>query len=233
MGIEHHLLALARIGPDEHHPAVAEPDLRHLHRHGDPRDQHHLMAPVELVGLARREAQRHEGRRRRGRTLPSPGRRVPAHRVIAPRIAEPAQLLEDTDERQPLPARPGSVRRQQPVQLVPPGPDLRLRLDFPLIDEFRRAAAQNPAHDLPGDVQLPADLLDGLLLDEIRTTDLGDRLHNQHPNLGSRSSLGSTVDPHAKEVPFGSRSPRKRGPYSMPNNSLTITSGFPKLRSPA
>jgi hypothetical protein len=36
------LLHLARAGADEDHPAVAEPDLRHLHRHGDAVDRHHL-----------------------------------------------------------------------------------------------------------------------------------------------------------------------------------------------
>lgn len=35
MRVEHHLLALAHIGPGEHHPAVAKPDMRHLHRHGN------------------------------------------------------------------------------------------------------------------------------------------------------------------------------------------------------
>jgi hypothetical protein len=36
------LLHLARAGADEDHPAVAEPDMRHLHRHGDAVDRHHL-----------------------------------------------------------------------------------------------------------------------------------------------------------------------------------------------
>ena len=53
MGVEDHLLALARVGTDKHHPAVAEPDMSHLHRDGHARNQHHLMAPVELVSLAR------------------------------------------------------------------------------------------------------------------------------------------------------------------------------------
>jgi hypothetical protein len=218
VGVEHHLLRLARIGPHEQHPAVAEPDLRHLHRHRDPGDQHHLVAPVELVGLARREAQRHERRHRRRGPLALPAGRVPPHRVVAALVAEPAQLLEDPDQRQPLPARPRRIHRQQPVELLSPRPDLRLRLHLPLVDELRRPAAHHPPHGLPRNLQLPADLLDRLLLDEIRAPDLGDRLHNQHPNLGSRSSLGSTVDPHAKGVPFGSRSPRKRGPYSTPIN---------------
>ena len=33
VGVEHHLLALARIGPHEQHAAVAEPDMRDLDRH--------------------------------------------------------------------------------------------------------------------------------------------------------------------------------------------------------
>ena len=71
--VEHHLLRLARIGPHEQHPAVAQPDMRHLHRHGRAVDQHDLVAPVELVGLARRKAQRDKGanRRRRAVTLPA------------------------------------------------------------------------------------------------------------------------------------------------------------------
>jgi len=63
MGVEHHLLALARIGPHEHHPGMAEPNVGNLGRHCCPVDQDDLVAPVELVGLARIEAQRYEGRR--------------------------------------------------------------------------------------------------------------------------------------------------------------------------
>jgi hypothetical protein len=57
--IEHHLLRLARVGAHEKHPAVAQPQVRHLHRHRRAADQHDLVAPVKLVGLARGEAQRH------------------------------------------------------------------------------------------------------------------------------------------------------------------------------
>jgi hypothetical protein len=32
--VKYHLLRLARIGAHEQHPAVAQPDVRHLHRHG-------------------------------------------------------------------------------------------------------------------------------------------------------------------------------------------------------
>ena len=55
VGVENHLLRLARIGAHEHHAAVAEADMRGLHdrRHAVQHDD--LMAPIELVGLARRE----------------------------------------------------------------------------------------------------------------------------------------------------------------------------------
>ena len=38
-------------------------------------------------------------------------------------------------------------------------------------------------------------LLDGLAVDERRPAGLGDRLHSQHPNLGSQHRTGTTVDP--------------------------------------
>jgi len=60
MGVEHHLLGLARIGAHEQHAAVAQPDMRHLDGDRHPVDQHDLVRPVELVGLSRREAQRHK-----------------------------------------------------------------------------------------------------------------------------------------------------------------------------
>jgi hypothetical protein len=52
MGIEHHLLRLARIGPHEQHPAVAKPDMGDLHDHRHAAQHDDFMAPVELVGLA-------------------------------------------------------------------------------------------------------------------------------------------------------------------------------------
>ena len=57
--------------------------MRDLHRHRHAVDQHDLVAPVELVGLARREAQRHEGRRRCRAARAVPARGVAPHRVVA------------------------------------------------------------------------------------------------------------------------------------------------------
>jgi len=61
VGIEHHLLALAGIGADEEHPTMAQPDMRHLDLGRDASQHHVLVAPVELVGLARREDERDIG----------------------------------------------------------------------------------------------------------------------------------------------------------------------------
>ena len=131
--VEHHLLALARIGPHERHPTVAEPHVGDLDRHGDAVDQHHLVAPVELVGLARFEDQRHERRRGPRAALAPPDRSVAPDGIIPALVAETAEVLEDPQQRHPLPAAPSCVRGQQPVELVPPRPKLRLGLDAALV----------------------------------------------------------------------------------------------------
>ena len=61
VGVENHLLRLARIGAHEHHAAVAKADVRDLHRRRHAVHHNDLVAPVELVGLARRKRQRHIG----------------------------------------------------------------------------------------------------------------------------------------------------------------------------
>ena len=51
MGVKHHLLRLARIGPNKRHPAVAEADMRHLDGRGRAIDQDNFLAPVEPIRL--------------------------------------------------------------------------------------------------------------------------------------------------------------------------------------
>jgi hypothetical protein len=157
------------------------------------------MAPVELVRLPRREAERHVGRGGRLALPAPPSRRVPPNSIVAAVVAQPAQLLEDADQRQALPARPRRVRGQEAVQLVTPGADLRLGLGASLVAEIRLLRADDLAHRPPRHPQLADDRLDRLPLDEIGATDLRGSpvgsnqwrlhwltLHNQHPNLGSR-----------------------------------------------
>ena len=73
--LEYHLLAFARKHLDQIHPAVAQPHLRCLDRARRARQDRLFVAPVELVDLARIEAQRHMGLRGRQRSAPAaPGR---------------------------------------------------------------------------------------------------------------------------------------------------------------
>ena len=94
VGVEHHLLRLARISPHEHHPAVAEPHMRRLQRHRHAVQDDDLVAPVELVGLAGREAQRHISVGGRPLEPLAPGHRIATNRGVATLVAETAQLLE-------------------------------------------------------------------------------------------------------------------------------------------
>jgi hypothetical protein len=123
--VEHHLLGLARISPHEQHPAVAQPDMRDLHGHRRAVDQHDLVRPVELVGLARRKAQRHIGFRCRRPVLDPPLLGVTPHRIVAALITGSVQLFEHPDQRQPLTRRLALVRQQQTVELSPPWIDPR------------------------------------------------------------------------------------------------------------
>ena len=89
MRVEQHLLCLARIGPHIHGPRRAQSHMRDLHAHRLARDLHVLMAPVELIGLARSEQQRDERRRIHHiatSRLPPAGR-ITANRVV--RAVEP------------------------------------------------------------------------------------------------------------------------------------------------
>ena len=135
VGVEHHLLCLARIAPHEQHPAVAEPDMGGLHHHRYAIQQNHLVAPVELVGFSRRKAQRDVGRSRGFSALLAPPSGVTAHGVVTAVIAASAQLFEDPDQRQLLASSLGRVPCQQSVEFCCPSSQLRPRLDNTLVLE--------------------------------------------------------------------------------------------------
>src|SRR6202165_1429565 len=96
-----------------------------------------------------------------------------------------------------------------------PRPNFRGRLRPALIFELGRIGSEHLPNDLPRDPKLPADRLDRPLLNEIRPADLRNRLHDQHPELGLHVPW-KPVCTLIPGVPFGCRSPRKRGPYSTP-----------------
>ena len=135
--VEHHLLALARIGADQEHPAVAEPDVRHLDRGGHPAEHHHFVRPVELVGFARRKPQRDEYRALL-RLLATPLAHVTLHAVVGALVTLGAQELKQPLRRQPLACRTLAVRLQHRVEPSNKGPEPRLRLNLALVAKLGR-----------------------------------------------------------------------------------------------
>ena len=98
-------------------------------------------------------------------------------------------------------------RKQQAIQPIPPWPDFGKRLCRAFVMELGRIRADNLPYDLPRHAQVPANLLDRLLLNEKRPANLGDCFHNQHSNLGlpnSRRPLWT----HSPGVPIGCKSPK-------------------------
>lgn len=88
MSVEHHLLALTRIGSHEHHARVAEPDMSDFDGHRHAVEQDDFVAPVELIGLAGRKAQWYEDGGCRGGLLLAPTSGIAAYGVIAALIAK-------------------------------------------------------------------------------------------------------------------------------------------------
>lgn len=61
MGVEPHLMALARIRHQPKRTAGAQLQVRHLHAPVNAADQQTLLAPIELKRLGQRKRQRHKG----------------------------------------------------------------------------------------------------------------------------------------------------------------------------
>src|SRR5258707_9117341 len=96
------------------------------------------------------------------------------------------------------------MRKQQFIELISPGADLRKRLRLSLVAEFGRLRSDHLPHDLPRDSQLTADQFDRLALYKKRTADLRNRFQNQHPSLGFQRIMEASV------------APQPRGPDWMP-----------------
>ena len=132
------------------------------------------------------------GGRRCHRFLLRPGGRVSPDRIIATVISLSPEFLKNADASQSLALGLPRVHRQHLVEHVLPRPDLRQRLNGSLIGELRRTGPDHLAHRVPRYSQLPADLLDRLLVLKIRPPDLRYRLHDQHPTLCSPMTSGAS-----------------------------------------
>jgi hypothetical protein len=196
--------------------AKARSDVRHLHRHCRAVDQHDLVAPVELVGFTRIEAQRHIGIDGRRGLLPIPAPGVASHRVVAAFIAKLTKRLIDPHQCQPFAPQFGCIRCQQPIQFSLPPAELRQRLNLALIGELTRPGAQDLAHRVARDVLLADDLLDRFAPHEELAPDARNRVHALHLPHPSRLLDGQCARATLKGVNIGRRSPASGGQNCTP-----------------
>ncbi len=186
MRVEHQFLGLARIGAHEHHPAVTEADVRHLHGRRHAVHQRDFVAPVELVGLARRKAQWNIGLSRRCAARVRQVALMPTDGVIAPAIAQTSATPRYFGSAS-AGGRPAFLRSQEakPQAGRARGPS-SAEAGCLARTELRRVRTEDLPNHLPRNPQFAADRLDRFTLNKIGTTDLRDRLHNQHLKLGLR-----------------------------------------------
>ena len=110
---------------------------------------------------------------------------MPPDRTVAAFIAKSLQLFINPDPCQPFPRRSRRIDRKQLVKCLAPSPHPRKRLVLTLVMELRLTRAQNFAHHFARDLQLAADLLDRLSMNQRKAPYLCNRLHNQHPKTNA------------------------------------------------
>jgi hypothetical protein len=140
-----------------------------------------LVAPVELVGFAGIEPQRHKRLRRRPGPFRPPALHEPVHAVVRAVVAAAAKLLEQPDRRTPLAPRKLVFGLENRRQRLDPGSQSTLRLDLPFVDELGRARAKDLAHRVARNPKLPRNPLNPLAVLKMLEPDPPDRLHARHP----------------------------------------------------
>ena len=122
VGVEEHLVGLQRVGAQQERSAVAELEVGDLQLGALARDDRPVLAPVELEGLARAEAQGHEGAASGGlldlvsacRPRPREGR----HAVVGTVEAEHDEVGVHLLQGPPLLARLGRLALEPARELV-------------------------------------------------------------------------------------------------------------------
>ncbi len=180
MGIEHHLHGLPGIGDAEELAAMAETELRDLHRRRYTRQLDLFVAPVELEGIAWIKFQRNVGLGQEHAVFPPPTPDIATDRVIAAPIPLALQLLKQQLPAAPMGNRLVEVFRQQFAQPANESAELWLRLLSPLILMLGDLVADDIPDSVAGNVQLPAYLADSLAIPKMRLPDLAYGFHVQH-----------------------------------------------------
>src|SRR5262249_15302825 len=182
--VEHHLLGLARVCPRERHPAVAQANLRHLGLRRHPGDDDNLVAPVELVGLTRRKDQRYVGYRRALALALRPRPPEASHRIVAPRVATQAELSKNPLVGQALALGLPRILAEHLLQCRHVGPQPRPRLLPAHVAALGLLlGANNLPHRVACKLEITRNRFDLPLLNEVRPTNLRDRIHSHHPPL--------------------------------------------------
>ena len=230
VGIEHHLLGFAQDTPPPGTRASGTRRKCATFTGSRPTAQvDHLVAPVELIRLARREHQRHERGAAGATLLAPPAAGKAAHSVVAALVALPPQEIEQPLQRQPLPPRPRHILRQHRFQPADEQPQLRMRLLPTLVGELGRSRPDHLAHHLPRYPPFARDSLDALAPAEMLPPNPCNRLHHQHPQARPIVPPTGTVHHAGAGVPIRRRSPRTRGPSCTPIH--TAMNSLPRRRA--
>ena len=215
VGVEQHLVALAGICHQPERPAGAQRQVRHLRPVVDPGDHHAFLAPVELVGLAPLERQRHERRPRRRLAFSlAPRPHEVRHPRVATRVALRLERLVQRLGRAPVGLGPPRIRRQCLPQPVGVRGQLRRRSGPAITPLLHLRLPQPTPHRIARQTRQSRDLAHRLPLAEMHPPNLSYHRHRVHlfgfpaGEKGSRKSEvpGSVLGRHQprKWVSFGS-----------------------------
>ena len=144
-------------------------------------EHHDFVRPVELIGLAGCERQRHVGRV--GLPMgPAPALGVTAYRIVAAGVPLRTEQLPHPHQRQPLPPRLTEAGRQQRLELRLDGAQLRVdRRCLPVVAKRCLVAPEHLPDRVPRQTARPRDRLDALPVLEVIPPNRRNRFHYQHP----------------------------------------------------
>src|SRR5271166_4753928 len=224
--VKHQLLGLAEVGAHERHPAVRELHVRRLDGQRQTLKCDRLMAPVELVRLAGRKAQRYERLCRNPCPFVPPRSREPVHAVVGAVIAATTQLFEQPLGRPPFPPGQFGFFLQNPGQNLDPLAQFWRRLNATLIPELGRPPADHLAHRRARNRQRPHNLFDRQMPLEKSASYLSDLVHADHPHKPLPANTGQQKGTLTKRQ-RGSRLDAKNTPQGV-----IIASEFTPIPAP-
>jgi len=184
MGVEQHLVALARVGHQPERSRGAQLHVRYLQSAIDAANDQAFLAPVELEGLAHGEGQRHvRASRAAGALLRTPLAHVVGQAAVPAAVAGRLELLVQRPRRAPLLLGPVRVGRQRLLELH----DERGQLGGgggPLVPRrLRVASAQVLAHRVARQARRLRYLSHRLPVAVVHPQDLANHGHGDHSSF--------------------------------------------------